>query len=352
MAGNIGDVRAPLRGAIIGLGNVAIHAHLPVWRKSADFNIEAIVEPSPERAKIGKELLPRARIYPDMGSLLSEETVDFVDICTPPCFHSELVRAACGSGLHVLCEKPLAMPPEQLEEIRQLTERTQKVVFIVNNWKYAPLWAEVAELIETGRIGTVRSVSLNVLRKPNSGGGVSNWRKSIEIAQGGILIDHGWHNLYLVLSFLRKYPYSMTVRMEPSPENGARVEETVDLRMRFHDAEASLHLTWQADCRRNQGTIVGSRGVISVNDDHLILHPADSDPTRIDFSEPLSAGSHHSEWMEPVVRNFSREIKDIHQRGTNLREARWCSYLIDLAYRANREATGVIEVSDRFMEAF
>lgn len=200
MTENTGTARAPLRGAIIGLGNVAVYAHLPVWRRSEDFCIEAIVEPAPERAEIARSLLPRARIYPDMAALLSEETVDFVDICTPPCFHAELVLAACGSGLHVLCEKPLALPAERVMEIQQLAERTQRVVFTVNNWKYAPLWLKVTELIRANEIGTIQSISLNILRPPNSGGGCSDWRKCVDLAQGGILIDHGWHNLYLILS--------------------------------------------------------------------------------------------------------------------------------------------------------
>lgn len=349
MTENLGSVRAPLRGAIIGLGNAAIYTHLPVWRRSENFRIEAIVEPEPERIEIGRRLLPQARIYPKMKALLAEEAVDFVDICTPPCFHTELVLAACGSGLHVLCEKPLAIPAERLEEIQQLAEQTQKVVFTVNNWKYSPLWLKATELINEDHIGTVRSISLNVLRPPNSGGGSSNWRKCREIAQGGILIDHGWHNLYLILSLLKKLPFSMAVRMESSPENGAGVEETVDLAMRFHEAEASLHLTWQATCRRNFGTIVGSKGSLFVNDDHLVLRPTDFTPAWFDFSEALSASSHHSEWMEPVVRNFFREIVDARYRGTNLREATWCNHLISLAYRANKDAISVIDVCDQLM---
>lgn len=81
-----GNLRRPLRGAIIGLGNVAVYAHLPVWQRSEDFTIDAIVEPTAERAEIGKRLLPQARIYPTMAALLAENGVDFVDICTPPAF--------------------------------------------------------------------------------------------------------------------------------------------------------------------------------------------------------------------------------------------------------------------------
>jgi D-apiose dehydrogenase len=350
MTKDVSNVRTPLRGAIIGFGNVALHAHLPAWQTSDGFTIEAIVEPSPERAEMGRRLLPEARIYPSMEALLSEDGVDFVDICTPPCFHADLALAACSSGLHVLCEKPLSLSTQRLKEIQQLAEQAQRVVFTVNNWKYAPLWVKATELIRENQIGTIQSISLNVLRSPNSGGGVSNWRKCIEVAQGGILIDHGWHNLYLIFSLLQEFPLSMVVRMEITSGSSTGLEETVDLEMRFPAAEARLHLTWQASCRRNYGTIVGSKGSLLVNDDHLILHSRDSLPVRFDFAEALSAGSHHPEWMEPVVRNFGREIMETRYRGTNLIETRWCSHLIHLAYRSNQDSKGVIDVCSPLVE--
>jgi predicted dehydrogenase len=352
MIKDLGKGRAPLRGAIIGLGNVAIHAHLPVWQRSEDFTIEAIVEPTPERAELGRRLLPEARIYPTMDALLSENSVDFVDICTPPCFHAELVLAACSSGLHVLCEKPLSISTERLRDIERLAKQTQRVVFTVNNWKYAPLWLKATELIRDNQLGAIQSIDLNVLRSVNSGGGASDWRKCLEIAQGGILIDHGWHNLYLILSLLQEFPLSMAVKMESSAGSSPGLEETVDLVMRFCEAETHLHLTWQASCRRNYGTIVGNEGSLFINDDHLIFHSGDSPPVRFDFSEALSAGSHHPEWMVPVVKNFSREIEEIHYRGTNLMETRWCSHLIDLAYRSHRDAIGIIDVCSPFLETF
>lgn len=350
MTEDIGEVRPPLRGAIIGLGNAAIHAHLPAWRRSEAFTIEAVVEPAPERAELGRRLLPQARLYPSMEALLSEDEVDFVDICTPPCFHAELALAACGSGLHVFCEKPLSISTERLKEIQHLADQTQRVVFTVNNWKYAPLWVKATELIRDNQIGTIQSIALNVLRSPNSGGGASDWRKCLEIAQGGILIDHGWHNLYLILSLLQEFPLSMAVSMESSSGGSPGLEQTVDLVMRFPEAEARLHLTWQASCRSNYGTIVGSKGSLFVNDDHLVLHSVDSLRTRFDFSEALSAGSHHPEWMEPVVRNFGREIMETRYRGANFRETWWCSHLINLAYRSDRDSNRVIEVCNPLLD--
>lgn len=338
------EVQTPLRGAIVGFGNVAVRAHLPVWLKSGIFTIEAVVETSPERLEMARELLPEARIYRNVDALLAEKGVDFLDICTPPCFHAQLVLEACRSGLHVFCEKPLTVSSELLFEIQHMAEECRRVVFTVNNWKYAPLWMKASSLVRGDAIGTVRQVSLNVLRCSSSGGGASNWRNCAEIAQGGILIDHGWHNLYLVLSLVRQRPMSVAAKMQSPLVSRSGLEETVDVVVQFEEAEARLHLTWQASCRGNFGTVVGDRGTMHINDDHLILDAHGSTPTRFDFSEALSAGSHHPEWMEPVIANFTREILESSHRGTNLAEAQWCARLIDLAYRSGRDSSNPIEV--------
>ncbi|NTW38259.1 MAG: Gfo/Idh/MocA family oxidoreductase, partial [Syntrophobacteraceae bacterium] len=191
---NPSDKGNPLRGAIVGFGNVAMHAHLPVWRRNEHFTIAAVVEPHPERALKARRMLPEAKVYPSMEALLFHNGIDFVDICTPPRFHDDFVLAACQSDLHVFCEKPLTTSTERLVEIQDSAEKSGRVVFTVNNWKYAPLWVRARELVRENRIGAVRYISMNVLRCSSSGGGVSDWRKDPDLARGGIMIDHGWHN--------------------------------------------------------------------------------------------------------------------------------------------------------------
>jgi predicted dehydrogenase len=340
-----GEDQFPLRGAIIGFGNAAIHAHLPLWQKDDRFRIDAVLEPDRDRANLARDLLPESHIHSEVESLLAEEELDFVDICAPPCFHADLILNACRAGLHVFCEKPLATSFESLHEIWRASTEFGKVIFTVNNWKYAPLWTRVFELVHSDIIGVVRFLSLTVLRPPHSGGGVSNWRKRPEMAGGGILLDHGWHHLYLILSVMRGPPLFISARMDYSEENGPDLEEVVDLAIRFPNAEAKLYLTWRAPCRRNFGTIRGDTGTLLLNDDHLILCPEGAPARRYDFPEALSASSHHPEWMKLVVEDFRREIFDARLRGANLIEGRSCTQLTHLAYQSQREGSRPVKVS-------
>ncbi len=336
--------RECLRGAIIGFGNVAIHAHLPAWRSDPRFKIEAVVEPHSGQAKLARDLLPGSRVYSEIEPLLAENELDFVDICTPPCFHEELILKACREGLHVFCEKPLVISPERLQEVERTARDFNRVIFTVNNWKYAPLWTKVIELVHSNRIGAVRSLSLSVLRPSQSGGGVTDWRRSAEAAGGGILLDHGWHQIYLILSMTREPPLSISARLDCAQGPGPFLEEAVDLMMQFTGGEAKLHLTWKASHRRNDGLIRGEAGTLFINDDHLILCADNRPSVRYDFPEALSGGSHHPEWMKPVIEGFLHEVEDAGTRGTNLAEARWCTELTRLAYQSDREGSRLIPV--------
>jgi predicted dehydrogenase len=337
--------RPPLRGALIGFGNVAVQAHLPSLLKDGRFTVEAIVESDPLRAELAGRTLPGVRVYSGMEQCLEEKRPDFVDICTPSCFHPEQVLRGCTSGVHVLCEKPLWTSTQELQRIHGSATTCEKVVFVVNNWKHAPLWKKAIELVRSNAIGQVQDVTLSVLRTPGSGGGLSDWRRCLEIAGGGILLDHGWHNLYLILSIIGEKPLSVSATLE---KKGSELEEIVDLAIRFEEAKARLHMTWHAPSRRNEGKITGERGTLSILDDRLLLATDDGLQQDHLFPEALSGGSHHPDWMTPVVEDFYREVTGQGDRGQNFREAMQCAQLIDSAYRSHREGSAWMPVNSSF----
>src|SRR2546426_11982644 len=105
-----------LRGAIIGVGNVALAGHLPAWLERSDVSIVAASDPREGgRARL-ESLAPGIRWYDSALELLGRETLDFVDVCVPPALHAEISGRALERGLHVLCDKPLVVRLEQLPE--------------------------------------------------------------------------------------------------------------------------------------------------------------------------------------------------------------------------------------------
>src|SRR5919201_5590419 len=147
-----------LRGAIIGLGNVALEVHLPGWIRRDDVEIVAVTDIAPERREGISRRLPRARWHDSVASLLTEKRLDFVDICTPPASHTRLMMSALARGLHVLCEKPLVCSREDLDRVTDMAAQTGRVVHTVHNWHHAPIIRRTADLLAERAIGRITRI--------------------------------------------------------------------------------------------------------------------------------------------------------------------------------------------------
>ena len=357
-----------LRGAIIGLGNVAVNGHLPGWEGCERAQIVAAADALDPRLVEHRWRLPKARFYTEVEALLASEPLDFLDICTPPGTHASLTRLALQRGLHVLCEKPLVLSLDELRLVRRAQVESGRVLHTVHNWRYAPIILKVTDLIQEGQIGTVRHISWQVLRRepsvsvgpgvnsaeacpePSRGGAAcDNWRLDPAMAGGGILLDHGWHALYIILRWLGQEPRTIAATLEKRAHPEWPVEDTATVRLNFPEAVADIFLTWASSSRGNSAVIEGTSGTIRVGDDILLL-TGESGNQSWTFQQPLSQGSHHPDWFSRVRDDFLREISDEVPQGKNLAEASLCAQLLHLAKESHARAGQPIAVSDQLKD--
>jgi predicted dehydrogenase len=329
------------KGAIIGLGNVALNGHLPGWKKvTARFQIVAGVDSEVERRDLFAEAFPGAACTDSIADLPPD--LDFVDICTPPHMHFEMVRAALERGWNVLCEKPLVLTTWQLDQIRTLARRSGRVVFTVHNWKFAPICRRVSELVQSGALGQVLHCDWQVLRNgPSVTTNGGNWRLDPDKAGGGILIDHGWHAFYLIHEWVGLSPCAVQARLENRRYTDLGVEDTAVVSMRFasangHSPTANIFLTWASPQRRNQGMIQGSLARLTIEDNFLSLARNDGRQERLEFDAGLSSGSHHPDWFEFVADEFAGELDHVSHRGANLKIAELCLRLVEQSRTSSR----------------
>ena len=329
------------RGALIGLGNVALHGHLPGWRRRRDVEIVGGTDARPEQRTVLVAHAPGTRWYPTTAELLSEAPLDFVDICTPPASHAALIRSALERGLHVLCEKPLVGARDDLAPLARLAEKTGRVLYTVHNWHHAPIVRRTTELVDEGRIGRVNHVVWHTLRtRPASAGDErgGNWRVDPAVAGGGVLTDHGWHVFYVVQRWIGAPPVSVSATLERRRHLAWSVEDTASVRVTFAEATAEILLTWASDVRRNWAEVSGTAGVLELQDDTLVLKGDGRGP---DLSWPcppaMSDGSHHPDWFDAVAGQFLAEATGAAPRGENLAEASLCVALEHGARQSSRE---------------
>jgi len=336
-----------LKGAIIGLGNVSVSGHLPGWEGCGRARIVAAADALQSRLAQGRSRLPDARLYNDVSAMLAAEVIDFVDICTPPGTHASLIRLALSRGLHVLCEKPLVLTPDELRQVRDARAESGRILHTVHNWRYAPIIMQATALIRQGQIGTVQHVSWQVHRRepsvavqsitsPVDGAAQDNWRLDPTIAGGGILLDHGYHALYIVLEWLGEEPWTITATLEKRRHPEWPVEDTASVQLQSSVAGADILLTWASSSRSNCAVIEGTRGTVRIDDGTLVLQSKAGEQSWT-FEQPLSQGSHHPEWFRQVRDDFLSEISATERVGENLTMASRCVQLLNLAKESDRQ---------------
>jgi predicted dehydrogenase len=339
-----------LRGAILGAGNVAIHGHLPGWLAREDVAIVAAADPTPEARAAIAERHPALRLYESAEELLSRETLDFADICAPPAMHAGLIRVALEKDLHVLCEKPLVLEPGELAPLSALALRRNRALAAVHNWRHAPILAAAQALIEEGAIGDVRFCRWETLRRePAAAAGDtarSNWRVDPAVSGGGILMDHGWHALYVVCGWLPEAPWRVAARLSTRRHHDWSIEDTAEVTLECGGgARAEILLTWAADERANRASVVGTGGALSVDGNILKLTtPGRAEPIIREFPDSLSGGSHHPDWFAGVAAEFLSEVRDPARRGRTLAEASTCLDLIALARASSLRGGAAVPV--------
>jgi len=183
-----------LRIGIIGVGGIAQGRHIPAFLSLSNMcEITALSDVHIERAKevAGKYTIPG--VFEDYRDLLPK--VDAVCICTPNKFHAEISIAALKAGVHVLCEKPMALNAEECQAMIAASEKAGKVLAIAYHYRFMKeAQAAKKAMNEVGKPLVARVHALRRRKVP--GWGVFTNRS---LQGGGSLIDFGCHLLDLAL---------------------------------------------------------------------------------------------------------------------------------------------------------
>jgi myo-inositol 2-dehydrogenase/D-chiro-inositol 1-dehydrogenase len=142
----------PLRIAAIGLGRMG-RFHLAVLDEVPSIDVVALAEPSVDALAAASELRPGASAYGEVAASLKHRGIEACLVASPTPTHPAVVEAALSAGLHVLCEKPLALDPGEADRLGALADRSG-LVLQVGFWRrFSPPWRAAKAAIDAGRIG-------------------------------------------------------------------------------------------------------------------------------------------------------------------------------------------------------
>ncbi len=125
-----------LRVGLIGLGGVA-EAHLEGYKQVESIEVVAGAEIQAERlAKMSKKWQLKA--YADYRELLAQERLDIACVLTPARFHREVTEKVAEAGVHVLCEKPLAVTLDDGRAMIAACEKKGVRLCYGATWRFLP----------------------------------------------------------------------------------------------------------------------------------------------------------------------------------------------------------------------
>ncbi len=107
----------PIRVGVLGAGAIAQVAHLPVLRRLPGVEVGAICDNDVGKAQALAARFDVKDTYDDIEEVLRYANVDVVVICTPNHLHEIHATAALAAGVHVLCERPLALTVAGVERV-------------------------------------------------------------------------------------------------------------------------------------------------------------------------------------------------------------------------------------------
>lgn len=188
-------VETRIRVGLAGAGAVA-RMHMAAYRGSRVVEVVAFAEiDAGRRAAFAAEFTLKP--YDSIGAMLKHERLDLVCVLTPPANHSTAVRECADAGIHVLCEKPLAVDARTADELmKYCTAKSVRLAYGAS-YRFLPALRRARSLIAEGAIGEVR-----LMREQEIGGeglahqqelGPQHYPKGGPGGGAMGLVDHGIH---------------------------------------------------------------------------------------------------------------------------------------------------------------
>jgi predicted dehydrogenase len=253
-----------VRYAVIGLGHIAQAAVLPAFKHAQRNSVlAALVSGEQKKLKAlgARHGVSRLCSYDDVDELFASGEIDAVYIALPNNMHKEFTIRAARAGLHVLCEKPMAVTARQCEEMIRATEKANVKLMIAYRLHFERANLEVAEFARSGKLGELRYFSSDFSMQVSD----DNIRLESEKG-GGPLYDIGVYCINAARYTLSEEPVEVWATATRSRDHRfGEVDESVIGVLRFrHERLASFTCSFGA-ADRSTYTVTGTRGSVTVD---------------------------------------------------------------------------------------
>jgi len=147
-----------VRYAVIGLGHIAQVAVLPAFAHAQNSELAALVSDDPEKLeKLGRRYKVKARFdYDRYDECLRSGVIDAVYITLPNHLHRPYAERAAQAGVHVLCEKPMAVTEEDCLSMIRVAEENGVKLMVAYRLHFEEANLKAIDLVQGGKLGDAR----------------------------------------------------------------------------------------------------------------------------------------------------------------------------------------------------
>lgn len=258
-----------LKFAIIGCGRIA-ERHAEHIVKHAQ--LAAVCDINKNRLTKFNEQYA-CNIYTNIDELLVNETdLDLIAVCSPNGLHAEHSIKILKAGIHVLCEKPMAINVSDCEAMINEAEKAKKQLFIVKQNRYNAPIAALKKAIDDGKLGKIINVQLNCFWNRNDAYyNTSDW-KGKKLLDGGTLFTQFSHFIDLLYWMVGDVKYMQAITKNFLHQHNVEFEDTGVIILEFNNgALGTVNYTVNSFNKNMEGsiTVFGDKGTVKVGGQYL-----------------------------------------------------------------------------------
>ena len=229
--------------------------------------------------------------YTSLKEMLYAEQADALVVCTPNGLHAAHSIAGLKGGLHVLCEKPMALTSADAKKMISTASKAQKHLLIVKQNRLNPPVVAVKQLIDKNKLGNIYSIQVNGFwNRPAAYYRKSNWRGTKKL-DGGVLFTQFSHFVDLLYWFFGEVKTVKGFTTNLALKNIIEVEDTgVFSFVTKNGVPGTFHYSVNSTNKNYEGsvTILAEKATIKIGGPYLnnieYQEPAIIDVTKLNSS--------------------------------------------------------------------
>ena len=232
-----------IRLGVIGIGNMGSeHCRNLTAGKCPEIDLTAVADVREERREWARRELPEhVKVYVSGTELIQDGACDAVLIAVPHYLHEEMTEQALKHGLHVMCEKPIAVEAAAAERMISCAKTSGKTLALMFNQRTNCVYRTIRNIMENQEIGAIKRMSWIVTdwyrtQKYYDSG---SWRATWAGEGGGVLLNQCPHQLDLLI-WLCGMPVRVQAQCHEGKWHHIEVEDDVTVYLEFENGATGV----------------------------------------------------------------------------------------------------------------